>query len=172
MRTDIKIALGSDKSGFQLKEVVKANLIEEGYQIIEVGTVDVEKPFPFYDTAPLVCTLLQKGEADMGILICGTGMGMSQVANKFSGIRAACVESLYGARMSRAINDSNVLCMGGWVITERIGVEMANVFLETEFTQGLEEWRKEFLRSAKQKFLKLENELLGGEMGNVSPSGK
>lgn len=157
----MKIALGSDKSGFYLKEAVKSDLAQKGYEIIEVGTIDVEKPFPFFQVAPIVCTLIQTDEADMGILICGTGMGMSQVANKFKGIRAACVEGVYGARMSRAINDSNVLCMGGWVIGDILGIEMANTFIETDFTQGLESWRQEFLRNAKHEFCTLEENLLG-----------
>ena len=91
----MKIILGSDKSGFYLKEAVKDFLNANGYDVIETGTVTPEKGIPFYEVAPQACSCIQKGNADLGILICGTGMGMSQVANKFKGIRAACVESIY-----------------------------------------------------------------------------
>ena len=84
---------------------------------------------------------------------------MSQVANKYKGIRAACVEGIYGARMCRAINDSNVLCMGGWIVAPELGIEMVKVFLQTEHTEGVEEWRKDFLKNAKQQFLKLEDDI-------------
>jgi ribose 5-phosphate isomerase B len=102
---------------------------------------------------------MKRGEADRAILICGTGMGVSQVANCYKGIRAACVESVYGAKMCRAVNDSNVLCMGGWVIGPEMGVEMVKAFIKTEFTEGLEEWRKDFLQNAKKEFSILEESI-------------
>ena len=155
----MRIVIGSDKSGYNLKEAIKNYLKGKNYEIIEVGTTQPDVGVPFYKVAPEAAQLIQEGKADRGILICGTGMGMSQVANKYKGIRAACVESLYAARMCRAINDSNILCMGGWVIGENMGIEMAEVFLETEFTQGLEEWRQEFLKGAKKEFEGLEDEI-------------
>lgn len=157
----MKLVIGSDKSGFTLKESIKKYLQQESIEFIEVGTVDAETGVPFYITAPQGAKLVQSGEADMGILICGTGMGMSQVANKYKGVRAACVESVYGAKMSRAINDSNVLCMGGWFIAPELGLEIVKTFLNTAHTQDLEEWRQKFLKDAKQKFLALEDEIYG-----------
>ena len=103
--------------------------------------------------------MIQDGSADLGILICGTGMGMSQVANKFKGVRAACVESAYAAKMCRVINDSNILCMGGWMIAPTLGIAMVDEFLGAEFTVGVEEWRKEWLKNAKAEFGKLEEEI-------------
>lgn len=153
------VALGSDKSGFALKEAVKAHLAARGIEVIEVGVVDPAVGIPFFKVAPEAAKRVQSGAADRGILVCGTGMGMSQVANKYKGIRAACVESVYAARMCRAINDSNILCMGGWVIAPEMGVEMVDAFLGTEHTQGLEPWRQEFLKNAKAEFLKLEEEI-------------
>lgn len=155
----MKIVIGSDKSGYSLKEAIKAFLKENNYEFVEIGTTSPDTGVPFYKVAPEAAGLIKSGKADRGILICGTGMGMSQVANKFKGIRAACVESLYAARMCRAINDSNVLCMGGWIIAENMGIEMARAFLETEFTQGLEEWRKDFLKNAKIQFEALEENI-------------
>ena len=86
-------------------------------------------------------------------------MGMAQVANKFKGVRAACVESVYAARLCRAINDSNLLCMGGWLIGPEMGLEMSRIFLGTEFKQGLEEWRQRHLENAKQQFAALEDQI-------------
>jgi ribose 5-phosphate isomerase B len=108
-----------------------------------------------------VAKLLQAGQAGRAILICGTGMGMSQVANKFQGVRAACVESVYAARMCRAVNDSNALCMGGWVIAPEMGIEMVKAFLNTAHGEGLEPWRQDFLKNAKAEFEKLESEIFG-----------
>lgn len=155
----MKIVIGSDKSGYSLKEAIKAYLKENNYEFIEIGTTNPDVGVPFFKVAPEAAQLIQDGKADRGILICGTGMGMAQVANKYKGIRAACVESLYAARMCRAINDSNVLCMGGWIIAENMGIEMCKIFLETAFTQGLEEWRQEFLKNAKKEFEALEDKI-------------
>lgn len=157
----MKIVIGSDKSGFALKEHIKEYLAARGAEVVEVGTVDVESPVPFYRVAPEASKLVADGTADRGILICGTGMGMSQVANKYRGIRAACVESTYCARMSRAINDSNVLCMGGWVIAPELAVDIVNTFLDTEHTEGLEPWRQTFLKGALEEFKRLESSIYG-----------
>lgn len=157
----MKLVIGSDQSGFTLKEAVAAYLKQNGHSVAMVGTVDAEKGIPFYQVAPLAAKMIQSGEAEKGILICGTGMGMSQVANKFKGVRAACVESVYAAKMSRAINDSNILCMGGWLIAPELGVQIAKTFLETEHTQDLEEWRRKFLKDARVKFGELEDEIYG-----------
>lgn len=157
----MKIVLGSDKSGFPLKEALKPVLAQWGHEVTEIGTVDPEVGVPFYLVAPEAAKRLQAGEADAAILICGTGMGMSQVANKYKGVRAACVESVYGARMCRAINDSNALCMGGWIIAPEMGIEMARAFLETGHTDGLEPWRREFLKNARAEFDRLEDGIYG-----------
>ena len=142
----MRVALGSDKSGFLLKEAIKTYLTEQGIEFEDMGTQDLEHGKPYYEAAPVVARAVQSGKFDRGILICGTGMGMSLVANKFDGIYAACVESVYGAKMCRAIN--NILTMGGWIIGPEMGVEMVKAFLNTGFTQDLEPWRAEFLTKA------------------------
>ena len=86
-------------------------------------------------------------------------MGMAQVAGKFKGVRAACCENVYSAKMCRVINDSNILCMGGWMIAETLGIAMTEAFLNAEFTVGVEEWRKAWLENAKNEFIKLEDEI-------------
>lgn len=153
----MRIVIGSDKSGFVLKEAIKTYLLDNGYQVDDLGTQEIDKPIPFFEVAPLVATAIQKGMDDKGILCCGTGMGMSVVANKFKGITAAVCESVYSARLSRAVNDSNILCMGGWLIADWLGVELTKSFLNTNFTQDLEEWRKDWLKNAKNKIMELEN---------------
>lgn len=154
----MKLLIGSDKSGFTLKEAIKAYYLEQGYEVEDVGTTDVENAKAFHGVAPLVAEKVQSGEYDKGILCCGTGMGMSVVANKFQGIRAACVESVFAAEKCRAINDANILCMGGWIIGPEMGVEMAKKFMETEFTQGLEDWRAKNLVKAREVVLAIEEE--------------
>lgn len=144
----MKIIIGSDKSGFTLKEFLKPALTQLGYTVEDMGTLNVEEPKPFFVVAPAVARAIGEGVAEKAILICGTGMGMSQVANKYHGILAACCESVYSARMCRAVNNSNVLCMGGWVTANEMGLEMAKAFLSTNHTEGLEEWRQEFLKKA------------------------
>jgi len=155
----MKLIIGSDKSGFPLKESIKSYLVENNIAFTEVGTLDPVLPTPFFELAPIAAKAIQKGKADMAILVCGTGMGVAQVANCYKGVRAAAVESVYTAKMCRAVNDSNVLCMGGWVIAPEMGIEMTKVFLQTGFTEGLEEWRQEFLQKAKTKFDALEDEI-------------
>lgn len=157
----MKIVIGSDKSGYSLKEVLKPLLKEWGHEVVEIGTTDPEVGVPFFTVAPQAAKMLQSGQAQSAVLICGTGMGMSQVANKYKGVRAACVESVYAAKMCRAVNDSNALCMGGWIIAPEMGVEMLRAFVETEHTQGLEEWRQAFLKNAKREFAALEEEIYG-----------
>lgn len=154
-----KVILGSDKSGFSLKEAIKSHLLEGGYEVLDCGTQDMEHGRPYYEVAPLVAEAVQKGEYTRGILICGTGMGMSIVANMYPGVYAACCESVYAAEKCRAINDANVLTMGGWVIGSEMGIAMVDKFLNTEFTENLEPWRQTFLRGAAAEVKKIEQEL-------------
>ena len=109
----MKIAIGSDKSGFSAKEAIKAYLTEAGVAFDDLGTQDLEHVVPYYAVANKVAPLVQSGEYDKAVLICGTGAGMSVVANKFKGVYAVACEGVYSAKMARAINNANVLCMGG-----------------------------------------------------------
>jgi len=148
-----KLVIGADKGGFPLKEAIKRYLLDKGYEIKDVGTLDPENPVFFFETAPNAARAIQNGEAEMGILCCGTGMGMSQVANKFSGILAAACESVYAARKCREVNDSNILCMGTWVVGAEMAIAMTETFLNTEFTQDLPKDRQDYLREAKTKVM-------------------
>jgi len=152
----LRVLVGSDKSGFYLKEFVKKDLIEKGYDVHDCGTLDFDAPMPFFNVAPLAAKKIQDKSFDRAILFCGTGMGMAIVANKFKGVYAAVVESIYAAEKCRAINDANILTMGGWIVAETLGAEIANKFLTTEFTQGLEEWRQTFLVKAREEVKAIE----------------
>lgn len=140
----MKLIVGSDKAGFFLKEAVKAHLIAAGHEVVDLGTTDLEKVSPYFEVGATVARAMQRGEAEKGFLFCGTGMGVSVIANRHKGITAAVCESETSARMCRIINNANILCMGGWMISEWMGKQMADVFLATDFTQDMPE-RAEFL---------------------------
>ena len=102
----MKLAIGSDKSGFALKEAIKAYLQSENIAVDDLGTTDLDHVKPYYVVASTVAPLIQNGTYDRAILICGTGAGVSIVSNKFKGVYAVACESLYAAKMCRAINDA------------------------------------------------------------------
>lgn len=156
-----KIIIGSDKSGFQLKEAVKAHLVEAGYEVTDEGSQSEENAMFYYEAAENVAPRVGGGEFEKGILICGTGMGMSIVANKHKGVYAAVCENTYAAEKSRAINNANILTMGGWITGEVVGCQIADTFLNTEFTQNLEEWRANNLRNAEKKVKEIEEQIYG-----------
>ena len=137
----MKIAIGSDKSGFAVKEAVKAWLAENGYAADDLGTVDLSDVHPYYRVASEVAPKVQDGTYEKAVLICGTGAGMSVVANKFKGVHAVACEGVYSAKMARAINNANVLCMGGWIVGPEMAIEMVRAFLNTAWCQDLEDWR-------------------------------
>lgn len=142
----MKIAIGSDKSGFAVKEALKAYLAESGVEFDDLGTQDLDHVMPYYAVANKVAPLVQQGEYDKAVLICGTGAGMSVVSNKFKGVYAVACEGVYSAKMARAINNANILCMGGWIVGPEMAVEMVKTFLSTEWCQDLEDWRKENMK--------------------------
>lgn len=155
----MKVAIGSDKSGFILKEAVKEYLIQSSIPFDDLGTTDTAQAKGFFVVSPEVARKVQKGEYDRAILVCGTGAGMSILANKFEGVQAVACESLYAAKMARAINNAQILCMGGWIIAPEMGVKMAEAFLNTAWLEGVEEWRKDWLAKAAEKVRELEEDL-------------
>ena len=133
MNTTRKI--GCDHGAYLLKESVRLHLASLGFSCTDFGTYGPESVnYPVY--AHRVCEAIQKGEADLGILLCSTGIGMSMAANKVKGIRAACCSDTYSAKYTRLHNDANVLCMGARVVGKGLAYEIAKVFLETEFEGG------------------------------------
>ena len=160
----MKVVIGSDKSGFGLKEAIKAYLLEnkDAFKldvIDDLGTPNLDEVHPFYQVASDVAPKIQDGTYDRAILICGTGAGMNIVSNKYEGVHAVVAEGIYTAKMARAINNAQILCMGGWVVAPEMGVQMARVFLKTDFLQDLEEWRKGWLTNAATKVQEIENNI-------------
>ncbi len=154
-----KIIIGSDKSGFPLKEAIKAHLTQLGYEVTDGGTLNEDEPKPYFQVAAAVAKRVSDGEFERAVLICGTGMGVSIVANKHKGVYAAVCENTYAAEKARAINDANILCLGGWLTAEFVGCAMVDTFLNTEFTQNLEEWRAKNLRNARIQVKNIEDEI-------------
>jgi len=142
----MKIAIGSDKSGFAVKEAVKAWLAENGYDFDDLGTTDLSEVHPYYQVAGEVAPQVAAGRYDRAVLICGTGAGMCVVSNKFKGVYAVACEGVYSAKMARAINNASILCMGGWIVGPELAVEMTRTFLHTEWCQDLEDWRRENMK--------------------------
>ena len=125
------IAIGCDHGGYELKLEIKKYLDEKGIEYKDNG-----ESCDYPDIAKDVCKLIQNGDAEKGILICGTGIGISIAANKHKGIRAALCTDSYMAQFTRLHNDSNVLCMGGRVIGGGVAVQITEAFLTTEFEGG------------------------------------
>ena len=129
------IAIGSDHGGFALKEELKKHLTERGIEFTDFGTFSEEScDYPVY--AEKVCRAVVAGEAEKGILCCGTGIGMSMAANKIKGIRCACCGDCFSAEMTRRHNDANVIAMGGRVVGAGLALKMVDLFLDTPFEGG------------------------------------
>jgi len=131
----LRIAIGNDHRGFCLKQAIVPVLTELGHQHEDMGCGDGEQ-VDYPDVAALVATAVARGEADRGVLICGTGIGMSITANKVPGVRAALCAEPISARMARQHNDANVLCLGGAVLGEWLAREITVAYLTTEFEGG------------------------------------
>ena len=131
----MKIAIGCDHAGFELKEDLKIFLRERGVEVLDFGTQD-GAPIDYPEIGIAVAEKVSTGAIPRGILICGTGMGMSIVANRFQGVRATLCHDLYTARMSREHNDSNLLVLGGRLLGKGIAREIVGIWLETEFLGG------------------------------------
>ena len=131
----MKIAIAADHGGFELKDSMVEYIKSLGNEVVDLGTNSADS-VDYPDYAKKVCEEIQKGNSDLGILICGTGIGMSLAANKFEGIRAACVSDVYSAKMSRNHNNANVLCIGARVIGDEVAKLIIKTFLENEFEAG------------------------------------
>jgi len=132
----MNIIIGSDHAGFALKETCKAHLESEGtYQVTDIGVFSRESS-DYPKIARQAAQAVSRGEYSRGILICGSGIGMSMVANRYRGVRAALCHNIYSARLSRLHNDANILAMGERVLGEGLALEILDVFLQTGFEGG------------------------------------
>ena len=129
------LAIGSDHGGFALKEELKAHLDERGVAYKDFGTFS-EESCDYPDVAEPLCRAVVAGEYDRGILICGTGIGMSMAANKVSGIRAALCGDCFSAEFTRRHNDANILTLGARVVGPGFALKIIDTFLDTPFEGG------------------------------------
>lgn len=133
--TPTKIALGSDHHGVQTRSAIIKQLLASGHQTIDEGT-DSGESVDYPIIAERVGRLVANGTADRGVLICGSGIGMSIAANKVTGIRAAAVRDAHAAEMSRRHNDANIICLSDNEVDAATNVQLVEVFLATEFDGG------------------------------------
>lgn len=131
----MKMAVGCDHGGFRIAQAVRGYLREQGIEFLEFGTHSEESvDYPLI--AEQVAKAVAGGEADLGVLVCSTGIGISIAANKVKGVRAAVCTNELCARLTRNDNNSNILCMGGKVVDEDTALRMLDVFIHTEFEGG------------------------------------
>ncbi|MBT9259110.1 MAG: ribose 5-phosphate isomerase B [Clostridiales bacterium] len=131
----VRIALGADHAGFALKEKVKSWLVAMGHEVEDVGTYS-EASCDYPDFARQVADKVAQGEAERGVLICGSGIGMAIAANKVPGVRAACCNDVYSAQVTRKDNDANILTMGGRIVGEGLAKAIVETFFTTPFEGG------------------------------------
>jgi ribose 5-phosphate isomerase B len=150
-KTMRKIFIGADSAGYTLKEEIRAYLTERGYDVTDCGTNSTASCH-YPEFADAVCRGVQGDlEGSYGILICGTGIGMSMCANKHRGIRAALCSDTYSAKMTRQHNDANVLCMGARVIGSCLALDIVDAFLANDFEGGRHAVRVEMMMNIENK---------------------
>jgi ribose 5-phosphate isomerase B len=147
------IVIGSDHGGFELKEAIKALLQERGIAVEDMGTNDGNS-VDYPDFGERVARKVSGGEAEKGVLVCGTGIGMSIVANKFPGVRAALAADAYMAKMAKQHNNANILVLGGRVIDENEASEMVATWLDTEFEGGRHQGRLDKIAALEKELYK------------------
>ena len=131
----MKIVIGCDHAGYNIKDAVIEHIKKKGFDCVEVGTYSSAScHYPIY--AHAACEKILSGECQMGILICGTGIGMSIAANKHDGIRAACCSDVFSARLTREHNNANVLCFGERVVGLGLALDLVDAFLDTEYSNS------------------------------------
>ncbi len=145
----MKIVLGADHGGFELKEEIKKYLTEKGHEIVDMGTHTPDS----IDYAPIAEKVGEYAVENniLGILCCGTGIGISIAANKVKGVRAACCSDYFSARMTRAHNNANLLCLGGRIIGVGLALDLVDVFLITEFEGGRHQRRIDQITAIESK---------------------
>lgn len=138
----MKIGIAGEVCSFPLKELVKEHLLEQGYEVVDMGMISEDNPEVFYNTAPRIARAIQSGEIDRGIVMCGTGMGVCLICNKFKGVYCALAESATTARLHRVINRTNVLSMGGWIAGKLPAFDMVDGWLKATIGEGFDEGRR------------------------------
>lgn len=145
-----RIVIASDHAATELKKSLKKQLEEAGYTVEDVGTYTTDScDYPVY--AEKACRYMLDGNADLCVLCCGTGIGMSIAANKIKGIRAACCSDTYSSKFTRLHNDANVICVGARVVGKGLAWEIVRTFVETEFEGGKHQRRVDMITALENK---------------------
>lgn len=151
MKPQLKpIAIGCDHAGVSFKNEIISFLKENGVETIDCGCYD-NNSVDYPDIAEAVCAKISSGESEKGILICGTGIGISISANKVKGIRAALCHDYFSAKYTRLHNDSNIICFGARVIGTGLAIELVDIFLSTDFEGGRHQTRIEKIKKLEEK---------------------
>lgn len=148
------IVIGSDHGGFELKEAIKALLQARSITVLDLGTSNGNDSVDYPDFGESVAQKVSHGEAEKGILVCGTGIGMSIVANKFPGVRAALAADIYMAKMAKLHNNANILVLGGRVLDENEACEMVAAWLDTSFEGGRHQARLDKISALEKELYK------------------
>lgn len=125
----MKLVIGGDHAGYKLKEKVVEQLRTWGHDITDIGTHS-EDPVDFPDIAEQLCTIVREGQAERGIMVCGTGVGAAIAANKVPGVRAALCHDVFSAHQCVEHDDVNVLCLGAWIVGEKLAFDLLRTYLE------------------------------------------
>lgn len=159
----MKIAVAADKGGFALKETLVEHLKSVGHEVKDVGMIHPEQPVWWHEGCRKAVALVQSGEAENAILICGSGAGMAMLANKHEGIFAVACEGAYTARLAKQFLGANVLTMGGYVVGKGQAEMIADTFLNTQFAQGETPERVEYLKGQYQDFCEMDKACFSGK---------
>ncbi len=145
----MKIAIGCDHGGFEHKNAIAEHLKERGFEVEDFGIYE-NKSVNYPEIALEVATSVANKENELGILVCGTGIGMSLAANKVKGIRAAACSEHFSAKYTRLHNNSNILCLGGRVIGVGTALELVDLFVDTEFEGGRHQTRVDMITAIEE----------------------
>lgn len=146
----MKIAVGCDHGGLAHKNAIAEHLKERGFEVTDYGIYE-QKSVDYPEIAQKLCDGIVNGDNELGILVCGTGIGMSIAANKVKGIRAAACSEHFSAKYTRLHNNSNVLCLGGRVIGVGTAIELADLFVDTQFEGGRHQRRIDMITDIENK---------------------
>ena len=130
----MRVALASDHAGFRLKEKVKVELRKDGYEVDDLGVAGDEQSSDYPDAATVACEAVRAGRAERGLVVCGSGVGVTVAANKYPRIRAGLCHDTYSAHQGVEHDDMNVLCLGARVVGEALAIEIVHAFLRAKFT--------------------------------------
>ncbi len=132
----VRVALAADHAGYKLKETLREAVAQWGHEVVDLGTADAQRSVDYPDFGYALARSVAAGEADCGVAVCGTGIGISIAANREPGVRAALCHNATAARLSRQHNDANILALGGRIIGTEVALDCLKTFLETDFEGG------------------------------------